>query len=839
MSSESQSFESEEALRQIAGYLNFSSGSSDPRTIANLNLLCAPSQSDNPLLGPAPWIGMGDRLKRTLHELEGSSSAFSTVDQAVAVVDIVWSHLLPTYIDFHRDLLFHQEPENLINSFFLARSVEAVLAQGGPWEEKDRIIEGAIRKLNSYVGYRPVATLENRQCEPYEHEWVCPIPIYIQDVGIANGPYKIVVGRALDILRETEDYICRAANFDMAMLSELAFDPRAYDFDHPVNRRPNYHFGGWDPHNIDENGNYRRFVIQQVTLDALLQRTTEDDTLPLEQLQEEAAAVLAGTILMAAGISGWGPSAHDSTVTLASLLPVIAKYRDDFYNQLILRMSGSHAERLHAEALVRHQPFGGARQHLNASLAQQRARQVQHVQLARLFARMGYSEAAKRQSDVVHVTGARIECRIDCLLTAGTRALKRGDLNSASRIPTQVLDLIKRGIHCGAIVDPWNILGFAGNFSRFHGADSVIHDHRVDDLIALMEQLFGYTARVWSEAAAVDDEEVYAVVDRQFRETAEWWRQFAAHQIDDLEAVDPLDSYESAKLVARALRVWHRGGASVGDVKFWAPHAEVFDSPRAYTLVINDLLQREDYVASMALLMHWLGNASQVGLERGQSSLARTAERWLAGLRRTAKRGDRSKPGADRPWVLVRKFFDYMEANAEEYWQPPRFELGDTQATKRDWDRELEAADSEDEDGEPNSLFGAAYEDVTFKDSTNDGNEGATFEEGDGSQDELEAESRRLSEHLAFLSSSLARLWVMAADFRSIAHAEAKEQDDPDLIGRRVNLMAEWTERAARNREGLLELLVAVSNYKIPTGGGGRRLNEHLRSASNGARLIA
>ena len=50
---------------------------------------------------------------------------------------------------------------------------------------------------------------------------------------------------------------------------ELALDPRAYDFDHPVNKRPNYHFGQWDPHAIDPRGFYHRFVVQQVTLDAL------------------------------------------------------------------------------------------------------------------------------------------------------------------------------------------------------------------------------------------------------------------------------------------------------------------------------------------------------------------------------------------------------------------------------------------------------------------------------------------------------------------------------------------------------------------------------------------
>ena len=64
------------------------------------------------------------------------------------------------------------------------------------------------------------------------------------------------------------------------MMDELAFDPRAYDFDHPANKRPNYHFGQWDPHLIDNQGRYRRFVVQQVTLDALMQRLDGETTIP-------------------------------------------------------------------------------------------------------------------------------------------------------------------------------------------------------------------------------------------------------------------------------------------------------------------------------------------------------------------------------------------------------------------------------------------------------------------------------------------------------------------------------------------------------------------------------
>ncbi len=115
---------------------------------------------------------------------------------------------------------------------------------------------------------------------------------------------------------------------------------RAYDHAHPVNRRPNYVFGEWDPHHIDNQGRYRRFVVRKITLDALLDRVENPGPLDRGELLWEAAAVLAGVVLMASGVSGWGPSAHDSVTTLGVLLPRIARYRDAFYEQLLRSAPG-------------------------------------------------------------------------------------------------------------------------------------------------------------------------------------------------------------------------------------------------------------------------------------------------------------------------------------------------------------------------------------------------------------------------------------------------------------------------------------------------------------------
>ena len=74
--------------------------------------------------------------------------------------------------------------------------------------------------------------------------------------------------------------------------------------------------------------------------------TGESDPERAKEAMTEASAVMAGTMLMASGISGSGPGTYDSNTTLATLLPVIASYRDQFYVDLLQRLPQRHRERL-------------------------------------------------------------------------------------------------------------------------------------------------------------------------------------------------------------------------------------------------------------------------------------------------------------------------------------------------------------------------------------------------------------------------------------------------------------------------------------------------------------
>ncbi|MDR0869205.1 MAG: hypothetical protein LBN39_00280, partial [Planctomycetaceae bacterium] len=501
---------SPESVKEILGYLNFSSGERNLRFFQVLN-----SYWEEKFSSPSPAGEKGfvyhiiESLENDLTELSAESAAFKVDDQAGQVLKLVREELLPAYRQFHSDLLHHHKDDAVFNSFFLAKAFETVLQQEAPRTDTDKVVKKSIKQLNDYIGYRPIPVLEGEERhQPYMHEWVAPVPLYIDGAGVAAGRYRELIEQTLTILNETDPQILYEACLDPKKLREVVIDPRAYDFDHPINRKPNYHFGIWDPLTIDNKGYYRRFVVHQVTLDGILQRLEsaymgESDaaSIPRDELLYEAAAVLAGTMLMGAGVCGDTPQTYDSETSLGDLMPVIAGYRDRFYEQILEKIPEKMKPRILEEKERLFQSFGGCRQGLNRQLAKRRADQLQRISLARIYAQMGYSEAAREQTNIIAVPSARIATEIDCLITDAHLLIDQEQLEQASDNLPKIEDLIRRGINCGAIVDPWTILGFGGNYSLFHNLENSIHDHRIDDLIDLLEDIFDLYSRLQKEAA--------------------------------------------------------------------------------------------------------------------------------------------------------------------------------------------------------------------------------------------------------------------------------------------------------------------------------------------------
>ncbi len=174
------------SLQSLLGYVNFSHGKPDARfqkQWSDAYEFFALREVEK------PWQILDLLLRIKLEELHaGAAAAFRDVTQAQAVLALVFNKVLPAYRKHHADLLFHLSEAGLFQPFFLARVFEAVLAQGSPWEEEERIVRGVLKQLNDFVGHRPIAILETRpKGEPYDHERVRPIPLYIRGAGVAWG----------------------------------------------------------------------------------------------------------------------------------------------------------------------------------------------------------------------------------------------------------------------------------------------------------------------------------------------------------------------------------------------------------------------------------------------------------------------------------------------------------------------------------------------------------------------------------------------------------------------------------------------------------------------------
>jgi hypothetical protein len=790
-----------EALQLVLGYLNFSEGRPDQRlqrTFAEVFARAAVAGLDD------PWAAVLQQLRQRLAELHAAEApAFRDTRQAETVLTLTFEQVLPAYRAHHADLLFHLSNRELLQPFFVVRVLEMVLAQGPLREDASALVRDVLKQLNDYVGHRPVAVLETRpKGEPYDHERVRPVPLYLRGAGVAPGACHALVTCTLEILEATERGLLAEAGFDLDQLDELAFDPRAYDHLHPVNRRPNYVFGEWDPHLIDNKGRYRRFVVRQLTLDAILSRTRQKGEVSAQDLLFEAGAVLAGVILMGAGIRGGGPEAHDSSVNLANLVPRIARYRDTFYKNLLESLKGELGDRLRHEAEVTRQPFGGARQHLNQFMARHRASQLQQRHLALLMAELGYPEASRRQAARIPAASVRLLCEIHIRLTSGQALLDAGKLEPAAQQVADVESLLQRGIACGALADPWNILGFGGLFPLFHSLEDSVRDPRIDELVAVAEQTFNLYARLLAESAASGDKPLAHRLTSAMHRLAAWWDKFATYEVSEVRPVRGAEAVSSAEHVARALRKWHERGEAVADLGFWRERLEGFKSTKSFALVVEALLRKQDYRAALGLLMNWLGQLDQVPLEDGDYSFHTLALRWMLGISRTLPPPG-STEAVDReskylPEIVV-KFFDFLEANAEDYWTVPRLEILGIP---------LEGADAQTADGEEEDVFEAAYENMTYQDSTGDEVEAEVLEVGPGPAFDLEVEADRIEKHLRFLLT-VARLWTIASRLAGPPGGARPRREE-------ARPLEQWLQQARSNYQDLLALLDRIHEYPVP-----------------------
>ena len=402
------------ALRDLLGYLNFSQGAASARFRGALNELFRDEQR-----AKSPIV-LRDFLLGELQRLSGSGDvACADPAQAESIIRLTLEELLPAYHRHHADLLCHLAEADHYAPLLLARMFEATLAAKAELssDKSERIIASALKRLNHFVGYRPVAVLENgRSSEIYSSERFCPLPLYFSDVGAAVGPYEQLIASTVAFMRDLPDDLVSTSHFAIDRMAELSLDMRSHDHLHPVNKRTNYVFGEWDPDEIDTKGYYRRFIVRRLIIDSLIDWIHRDSKTADPERLFDASAVLAGTILMASAISGSGPQTYDSSVSLTSLLPIVARQRDNFYQRLLDTAKGERAKRLKRLANESRQPFGHVRHELNMYLSKYGADQVQHRHLSWMFARMGFEEASCEEASVIPCLSARFESEIQSRL---------------------------------------------------------------------------------------------------------------------------------------------------------------------------------------------------------------------------------------------------------------------------------------------------------------------------------------------------------------------------------------------------------------------------------------
>jgi hypothetical protein len=783
----------DDRLLAMLGYLNFSDGTPSPAFARNLDAyyrsLAQAGES-------RPWDRLLSDLRTAAVSVDHAVAAFHDTRQADAVASLAADFVLPAYREHHRDLLSHLRDDELYQPFFLVRVFEVILSTHDASDDRRCAARLAIDRLNDFVGHRPMATLEHEPSrQPYDHERVRPIPVYLRGVGVGYGRYERLLAGTLEILTIADPPILFEAAFDPDMLDELALDPRAYDFGHPLDHRPGYQFGEWDPHVIDNAGRYHRFVLHREILEALwewLERESNGSAADSDQLFD-ASAALAGTMLLASGISGSGPASHGSDVTLGTLVPRIAACRDRFYASLLATASGSRADRLRQTAQRFQQPFGDVRQYLNRYLTRRKAEQRLRHHLARMYARIGYIDASRSEAQHIPTTRVRMQCELENLLVNGHQYAEQGQLSAATELLSRFDEVLERAIHCGAIVDPWNILGFQGQFPLFSAMEDSIVDGRIDELLQLIERLFHLYALVLREAAARGDQSARRILSDRLEKFADSWDRYATHTVSGVRRVCGRELAASALFVAEALAQWQSAGATAGDVAFWRRRGSRLDSPQAVALVVDALLEKRDLRASLALLMHWLSRSESIPLEENRFSFFQTALRWMRTVVHSVLRA-LDTDAADDGRALVKRFFELLEANAESYWHGPALDI------------ESRDPQAPTDDVRP---FAAAYEGMTYRDSAADGVDGdllgeSAFEAAQG----IAAAADSFRTHLRFFAA-LARLWQLAIGAL------------PPTIGAGVwrEVVETWAGQAARNRRRLLTWIEAVErlHFKKPT----------------------
>ena len=806
-----------EACDRLLGAFNFSAGGNDgPLAVGFCDLARALATDFEPV---PLWPRVLDTLRGRLGELERDRPAFRDAAQARGVLDAL--ALWPDdYRKYHRDLLPDLTDEALSAPLMLAAAADAVLSVGPP--HGPAAVRGAVLRMNDFVGHRPVPVLEGGdRSEVHPHERHRPVPLWRPDVGSAPGPAAELLDATLDILRATPEEMLDEAEYSVGAMHELALDLRTYDDRHPVFKRTNYLFGEWDPESHGElggldasdpaAGDYTRFVLRRPALAAMLrwlEHAPEEDR---GERLFDASAALAGTVLMAAAVSGRDPHAHDSASSLMTLLPGIAKLRDRFYDWLIDAQDGDRADRLAAITKRTRQPFGHVRQYLNLSLSDLTARQAQGRAVATQYARLGQPDEARAEAERNPSAAGRLEAKVECALVEGLAAAvdPAGRTAEAADRWDHAADLIRRGIGCGLLPDPWTILGYQGQYPLFRAREDSLPDPRLETLLNLVSETLrlGGEVRIESAArgvkldAAAEEGGAGGGFAARLERFAEWWDRFATATVSDLPEVRGAAAVESAGRVAGVLGEWHAAGGADAGLGFWAKRLDELDRGASLARAADLLLRTGRPAEANGLLFYWVGETEKFGVGRDGGTVFHLLRR---GLRQQL--ADAVDAGDD-PAEPAAKFFERLEPNVDHL-------TLDAPAGTEPRGSLLVGGRGDSDDEDDGDEFASAYEGMTYKDSTDDGVEGDLLD-GPPGPDDLDAtlpELVRAWDAPIRYREAVAALW---RETLAVVPTPDVRTTPGDADRKFVGVLGNWAAEMARLRDELRDAAVAVHERPV------------------------
>src|SRR5262249_45827182 len=156
---------------------------------------------------------------------------------------------------------------------------------------------------------------------------------------------------------------------------------------------------------------------------------------------------------------------------------------------------------------------------------------------------------------------------------------------------------------CGAVIDPWNVLGFQGLFPIFPGREDTVRDPRAEELVNTLGRQFELYARVIAAAAVDGDEVIRDRLTTAMRDLAAWWDRYATATVADMPRIVGSERADAAHHVAEALAAWSKRDTGTNDLAFWRQHRGGFTSPAAFAQVIEALIEHGQWRSAMGLLM--------------------------------------------------------------------------------------------------------------------------------------------------------------------------------------------------------------------------------------------